>query len=55
MRLVKYVIVTFLVGSHKEIKNLLPAIQAQFPHIRAIERFCVAGSNKINDRGHSRY
>ena len=35
------------------VNNPVPASQVGFQRIRAIERFCVEGSNKHNDRGHS--
>jgi len=33
--------------------NPVPASQVGFQQIRGIERFCVEGSNKRSDRGHS--
>jgi len=35
------------------VNNPLPASQARFQQFRVIERFCVEGSNKLSDRGHS--
>jgi len=35
------------------VNNLVHASQTGFQQFRAIERFCVEGSNKLNDRGHS--
>ena len=43
--------VTFSVGSPVEVKNRVPASQAQFQQFCVIERFCVEGSNKRSDRG----
>jgi len=42
----------FSLGSPVEIKNPVPASQIRFStQFRAIERFCVTGSNGRNDRG----
>jgi len=42
---------TFPVGLPAKIGNLVPASQARFQQFRAIERFCIVGSNKRGDRG----
>jgi len=49
---VKYLIVTFPVGLPAKIDNTVPASQVRFQQFRAIEHFCVEGSNKRGDRGH---
>ena len=41
------------VGLRVAVNNPVPASQVRFQQIRAIERFCVEGSNKRSDRGHS--
>jgi len=41
------------VGLPVEINNPVPASQVGFQQFRATERFCVEGSNKRSDRGHS--
>jgi len=41
------------VGLPVAVNNPVPSSQVQFQQIRAIERFCVEGSNKRSDRGHS--
>jgi len=51
MYFVKYLTVTFSVGSSVKINNRVPASQARFPQFRGIERFCVEGSNQPSDRG----
>jgi len=35
------------------VNNPVPASQVRFQQFRVIERFCVEGSNKRSDRGHS--
>jgi len=35
------------------VNNPVPASQVGFQQFRAIQYFCVEGSNKRNDRGHS--
>jgi len=35
------------------VNNPVPASQVGFPQFRATERFCIEGSNKRSDRGHS--
>jgi len=42
---------TFPVGLPAKIDNPVHASQARFQQFRAIERFCVKGSNKRIDRG----
>jgi len=37
------------------VNNPVPASQVGFQQFRAIERFCIEGSNKRSDRGHSNY
>jgi len=46
-------IVEFSVGLPVKINNCVPGSQAWFRQFRAIERFCLEGSNKRSDRGHS--
>ena len=41
------------VGLPVAVNNPVPARQVGFQQIRAIKRFCVGGSNKRSDRGHS--
>ena len=41
------------VGLPVAVNNPVPASQVGFQQFRAIERFCVEGSNKRSDRGHS--
>jgi len=48
---VKYLTMTFPVSLPANIDNSFPASQVQFQQFRAIERFCVEGSNKRSDRG----
>ena len=47
MCLIKYLTVTFSVGSIVEIENPAPASQARFPQFRVNGRFCVEGSNTL--------
>jgi len=47
--------VAISVGLPVAVNNPLPASQVGFQQFRATERFCVEGSNKRNDRGHSSY
>jgi len=42
---------TFSFGLPAKIDNPVPASQVRFQQFRAIERFCVEGSNKRSDRG----
>jgi len=42
---------TLPVGLPAKIDNPVIASQARFQQFRAIERFCVEGSNKRSDRG----
>jgi len=44
-------IVAISVGLPVAVNNPVPARQAGFQQFRAIERFCVEGSNKYSDRG----
>jgi len=53
MRFVKHLIVTFSVGLPAKINNPVPASQVRFQQFRVIKRFCVEGSNKDSERGHS--
>jgi len=46
-------IVAISVGLPVAVNNPVPASQVGFQKFRAIERFCVEGSNKHSDRGHS--
>jgi len=46
-------IVAISVGLPVAVNNPVPASQVRFQQFRAIERFCVEGSNKRSDRGHS--
>jgi len=46
-------IVAISVGLPVAVNIPVPASQVGFPQLRAIERFCVEGSNKLSDRGHS--
>jgi len=46
-------IVAISVGLPVAINNPVPASQVRFQQFRAIQRFCVEGSNKRSDRGHS--
>jgi len=46
-------IVAITVGLPEAVNNPVPASQVGFQQFRAIERFCVEGSNKRSDRGHS--
>ena len=46
-------IVAISVGLPVAVNNPVPASQVGFQEFRAIQRFCVEGSNKHNDRGHS--
>jgi len=48
-------IVAISVGLPVAVNNLVPASQVGFQQFRATERFCVEGSNKHSDRGHSCY
>ena len=41
------------VGLPVSVNNPVPASQVGFQQFRAIQRFCVEGSNKRSDRGHS--
>jgi len=41
------------VGLPVAINNPVPASQVGFQQFRAIQHFCVEGSNKRSDRGHS--
>jgi len=41
------------VGLPVAVNNPVPASQVGFQQIRAIQHFCVEGSNKRSDRGHS--
>jgi len=47
--------VAISVGLPVAVNNPVPANQVGFQKFRAIERFCVEGSNKRSDRGHSSY
>ena len=44
-------IMAISVGVPVAVNNPVPASQAGFQQFRAIERFCVEGSNKRSDRG----
>ena len=46
-------IVAISVGLPVAVNNPVPASQVGFQQFRAIQRFCVEGSNKRSDRGHS--
>ena len=46
-------IVAMAVGLPVAVHNPVPASQVGFHQFRVIERFCVQGSNKRSDRGHS--
>jgi len=46
-------IVAISIGLPVGLDNPVPTSQARFQQFRAIERFCVEGSNKRSDRGHS--
>ena len=46
-------IVAFSGGLPVEVNNPVPASTARFQQFRVIERFCVEGSNKRSDHGHS--
>jgi len=46
-------IVAISVGLPVAVNNPVPASQVRFQQFRVIERFCVEGSNKRSDRGHS--
>jgi len=46
-------IVAISVGLPVVVNNPVPASQVGFRKFRAIQRFCVEGSNKHSDRGHS--
>jgi len=48
-------IVAILVGLPVAVNNPVPASQVGFQQFRAIQRFCVEGSNKRSDRGHYSY
>ena len=48
-------IVAISVGLPVAVNNPVPASQVGFQQFRAIQRFCVEGSNKRNDRGHYSY
>jgi len=48
-------IVAISVGLPVAVSNPVPASQVGFQQFRAIERFCVKGSNKRSDRGHSSF
>jgi len=48
-------IVVISVGLPVAVNNPVPASQVGFQQFRAIERFCVEGSNKGSNRGHSSY
>jgi len=48
---VKYLIVTFPIGSPAKIDNLVLASQVRFQPFHVIERFCIKGSNKRSDHG----
>ena len=45
--------VAISVGLPVAVNNPVPASQVRFQQFRVIERFCVEGSNKHSDRGHS--
>jgi len=45
--------VAISVGLPVAVNNSVPASQVGFQQFRVIERFCVEGSNKRSDRGHS--
>jgi len=45
--------VGILVGLPVALNNPVPASRVRFAQFRVIERFCVEGSNKRSDRGHS--
>jgi len=45
--------VAISVGLPVAVNNPVHASQVGFQQIRTIERFCVEGSNKRSDRGHS--
>jgi len=49
----KFSIVGISVGLLVAVNNPVPASHARFQQFRVIERFCVEGSNKRSDRGHS--
>jgi len=44
---------TFPAGLPAKINDPVPSSQVRFQQFRVIERFCVEGSNKHSDRGHS--
>jgi len=46
-------IMVIAVGLPVVVNNPVPASQVGFQQLRAIERFCVEGSNKRSDCGHS--
>jgi len=48
-------IAAILNGLLVAVNNSVPASQVGFQQFRATERFCVEGSNKRSDRGHSSY
>jgi len=50
---VNYLTMIFPVSLPAKIGNLVPASQVRFQQFRAIEPFCVEGSNKRGDRGDS--
>jgi len=45
--------VAISVGFPVAVNNPVPASQVGFQQFRAIQQFCVEGSNKRSDRGHS--
>jgi len=45
---------TYPVGLPAKIDNPVSASQVRFHEFRTIKHFCVEGSNKRSDRGHSR-
>jgi len=49
--LVKYITVTFSVSSPVHIKNPVHAVKHDYHNSVSLKTFCVAGSNKCNDRG----
>jgi len=51
--LLKILIVVISVGLPVAVNNPVPASQVGFQQFRAIQHFCVEGSNKRSDRGHS--
>jgi len=51
MSFFKYLTMAFSVAVPAKINNPVPASQVRFLQFRAIERFCVEGSNERSDRG----